>query len=129
MIHFLLKFTCLKCCAYGTSLPHLYESLRIFLNLGTCFKYAFFLMNMFGDFKLKKRMYFNRSSGPEVFLERGIPKIFKKLTRKHPRRNVISIKLLCNFIEIVFWQVLVLLSNCCIFSEHVSLRIPQDCCS
>ena len=41
-----------------------------------------------------------RSSHPEVFLEKGILKICSKFTGEHPCRSVISIKLLCNFIEI-----------------------------
>ena len=41
-----------------------------------------------------------RSSDPEVFLGKGVLKICSKFTGEHPRRNVISIKLLCNFIDI-----------------------------
>ena len=42
-----------------------------------------------------------RSNHPEVFLEKGVPKICSKFTGEHPRRSVISIKMLCcNFIEI-----------------------------
>ena len=41
-----------------------------------------------------------RSSHPEVFLEKGVLKICNKLTEEHLCRSVISIKLLCNFIEI-----------------------------
>ena len=37
---------------------------------------------------------------PEVFLEKGVLKICSKFTGVHPCRSVISIKLLCNFIEI-----------------------------
>ena len=39
-----------------------------------------------------------------VFLREGILKICSKLTRKHPCRSPISIKLLCNFIEIILWH-------------------------
>ena len=42
------------------------------------------------------------SRPPEVFLRKDIPKIYSKFTGKHPCRSVISIKLLCNFIEITF---------------------------
>ena len=42
----------------------------------------------------------NRSSHPEVFLRKGVLKICSKFTGEHPRRSAISIKLLCNFIEI-----------------------------
>ena len=45
-----------------------------------------------------KEMY--RSSHPEVFLIKGILKICSKFTGERPCRNVISIKLLCNIIEI-----------------------------
>ena len=41
-----------------------------------------------------------RSSHPEVFLRKGVLKICNKFTGKHPCRSAISIKLLCNFIEI-----------------------------
>ena len=41
-----------------------------------------------------------RSSHPEVFLGKGILKICSKFTGEHPCRSVISIKLLCRFIEI-----------------------------
>ena len=41
----------------------------------------------------------HRSGGSEVFLREGILKICSKFTGEHPCRSVISIKLLCNFIE------------------------------
>ena len=41
-----------------------------------------------------------RSSHPEMFLEKGVLKICSKFTGEHPSWNVISIKLLSNFIEI-----------------------------
>ena len=41
-----------------------------------------------------------RSNRPEVFLKKGILKICSKFTGEHPYRSVISIKLLCNVIEI-----------------------------
>ena len=44
-----------------------------------------------------------RSSHPELFLRKGVPKICSKFTGEHPCRSVISIKLLCNFIEIALW--------------------------
>ena len=37
---------------------------------------------------------------PEVFLGKGVLKTCKKFTGEHPSRSVISINLLCNFIEI-----------------------------
>ena len=36
---------------------------------------------------------------PEVFLEKSVLKICNKFTGEHPCRSVISIKLLCNFVE------------------------------
>ena len=42
----------------------------------------------------------NWNSHPEVFLGKGVLKICSKFTGEHPCRSVISIKLLCNFIEI-----------------------------
>ena len=41
-----------------------------------------------------------RSSRTEVFLGKSALKICSKFTGEHPCRRVISIKLLCNFIEI-----------------------------
>ena len=41
-----------------------------------------------------------RSSPPWMFLGKGFPKICRKFTGRHLCRGVISIKLLCNFIEI-----------------------------
>ena len=42
-----------------------------------------------------------RSSGPELFLGKGVVKICGKFTGEHPCRSVISKKSLCNFIEII----------------------------
>ena len=41
-----------------------------------------------------------KSSPPEVFPRKGVLKIRSKFTREHPCRSAISIKLLCNLIEI-----------------------------
>ena len=41
-----------------------------------------------------------RSIHPKVFLGKGILKICSKFTGEHPYRSVISIQLLCNFIEV-----------------------------
>ena len=43
-----------------------------------------------------------RNSPPEVFLGKGVVKICSRFTEEHPCQNVISMKLLCNFIEIAF---------------------------
>ena len=41
-----------------------------------------------------------RSSYPEVFIGKGVPKIRSKFTGEHPCRSVISIKLQSNFITV-----------------------------
>ena len=41
-----------------------------------------------------------KSSRPEVFFKKDVLKICSKFTGEHKCRSVISIKLLCNFIEI-----------------------------
>ena len=41
-----------------------------------------------------------RSGRPEVFLGKGLLRICRKITGEHPCQIAISIKLLCNFIEI-----------------------------
>ena len=53
--------------------------------------------------KLIKSLNF-RSNRPEVLLGKGVLKICSKFTGEHPCRSVISIKLLCNFIEITLWH-------------------------
>ena len=45
-----------------------------------------------------------RSSHPEVFLGKGAMKICSQFTGEHPCWSAISIKLLCNFIEITLWH-------------------------
>ena len=45
-----------------------------------------------------------RSSRPEVFLRKGLLKIRSKFIEEHPCQSAISIKLLCNFIEIALWH-------------------------
>ena len=44
--------------------------------------------------------YIFRSSHPEVFFGKGVLKIWSKFIGENPCQSVISIKLLCNFIEI-----------------------------
>ena len=46
----------------------------------------------------------DRSSHPEVFLDKGVLKICREFT-EHPCRSAISIKLLCSFIEIALRHV------------------------
>ena len=40
------------------------------------------------------------TSSPEMFLGKDVLKICSKFTGEHPCRSMVSIKLLCNFIEI-----------------------------
>ena len=44
-----------------------------------------------------------RSSRREVLLVKSILKIYNKFTGEHPCRSMISVNLLCNFIEINLW--------------------------
>ena len=71
------------------------------------------LTNVFYKFQFKyspliwmccNRSLIIRSSRPEVFLGKGVLKIYSKFTGEHPCRSAISIKLLCNFIEITLWR-------------------------
>ena len=45
-----------------------------------------------------------RSSGPDVFLGKGVLKICNKFTEEHLCQSEISIKLQSNFIEIALWH-------------------------
>ena len=45
-----------------------------------------------------------RNSRLGVLLEKGVLKIRSKFTEEHPCQSTISIKLLCNFIDIAFWH-------------------------
>ena len=61
-----------------------------------------------------------RSSHPEMFIGKGVLKIRSKFTTEHPCGSAISIKLLCNFIEIKLW-------HGCIFPEHFFVTPLDDC--
>ena len=50
--------------------------------------------------KIVKTLKISRSSRPDVFLRKVVLKIWSKFTGEHSCRNVISIKLQSNFIEI-----------------------------
>ena len=72
-------------------------------------------------------LYNTRSSQREVFLRKSVLKICSKFTEEHPCRIVISIKLLCNFIEIVLrhgYSPVNLLRT----FRHLFLRTPLDGC-
>ena len=69
----------------------------------------------------------SRSSRPQVLIGKGVLKISSKFIGEHSCRSVISVKLLCNFIEITLWH------ECspvifCIFSAQLFLRTPVDDC-
>ena len=68
-----------------------------------------------------------KSSHPEVFLGKGVLKICSKLTGEHACRIAITIKLLCNFIEIAlrYGCSPVHLPH---ISEHLFLRPTLDSC-
>ena len=70
------------------------------------------------------------SSYPEVFFLKGVLKICNKFTGEHPCWNVISIKLLCNFIEITLWHGCSLVNLLHIFrtsfSKNSSEEVVQD---
>ena len=51
--------------------------------------------------KSKLKYDIDRSSPPEVFLEKAVLKIYSNFTGEHTSRSLISIKLLYNFIEII----------------------------
>ena len=93
---------------------------RGLIQIFPCLKFQFlkFLLIIFSIY---------RSSHPVVFLGRAVLKIYSRLTGEHPCQSVISIKLLCNFIEITLRHS-VLLQVCCIFSEHLFLGTPLDDC-
>ena len=66
-----------------------------------------------------------RSSPLEVFLGKVILKICSKFTGEHPCQSMISIKLLCNFIEITFQDGFSLVDLLHI-SEHLFIRTPMN---
>ena len=68
-----------------------------------------------------------RNSPPEVFLEKGVPKVCSKFTGKQPCRSVISIKLQDNFIEITHRHGCSPV-NLLQISEQIFLRTPLEGC-
>ena len=72
-----------------------------------CYSLLYSFLFHFWNFPVPKfRQFFfvavYRSSHPEVFLRKGVLKICSKVTGEHTCGSAISIKLLCNFIEITF---------------------------
>ena len=91
---------------------HLWCLLLTLLSYGNCFYIRFQLfrsnLEILKTVGHKKNMEFHemfpdfRSSSPGLFLGNDVLKMCSKFTRKHLCRSVISIRLLCNFIEIAF---------------------------
>ena len=63
-----------------------------------------------------------RSRPPEMFLGKGVPKICSKFTREHPYQSYHAVSLKSYF------GMGFLLKICCIFSEHLFLITPLNCC-
>ena len=53
---------------------------------------------------MKNKILISRSDPQEVFLGKGVVKIYSKFTGEYPLRSVISIKLLSKIIEITLWS-------------------------
>ena len=68
-----------------------------------------------------------RSSHPEVFLRQAVLKICSNFSGEYPCRTAISIKLHAVLLKPHFGMS-VLLSICCIFSEHLLLKTHLDGC-
>ena len=63
-----------------------------------------------------------RSSPPEVFIGKPFLKMCSKFTGEHPCRSVISIKLLCNFIEFALQY------GCCSINlMHIFRTLMESC--
>ena len=67
----------------------------------------------------------SRSSSPEVFLWKGVLKIRSKFMGEHPWWSVISIRLLCFFIEITLHYGCSPVSWLHIFRTHFHRKIPE----
>ena len=92
-------------------------------------KYVFFVTSTISQSLLGQAMPNCRSSQPEVFLGKGVLKICSKFPGQQPCRSTISIKLLCNFIEITLRHGCSPVKKvCCIFSEHLFLRTSLSGC-
>ena len=85
------------------SVPFLFKTWKIFKksNFQKHWKYT---SNSSISFCTWNRTFIYRRSHPEVFLGKGILKIWSKFTGEHPCRSAISIKLQSDFIEIALWH-------------------------
>ena len=61
-------------------------------------------------------------------LRKSVLKIWSKLTGKHPFRSVISIKLLCNFIEIELRYECSIVNICCMLPEQLFIGTSMEGC-
>ena len=68
-----------------------------------------------------------RNSPPEVFLEKGVPKVCSKFTGKQPCQSVISIKFQDKFTEITLRHGCSPV-NLLHISEDIFLRTPLEGC-
>ena len=73
--------------------------LRFPATLRKMFRWSDHMTCLLGSYQISMT---GRSSPPEVFLDKDVLKICSKFTGEYPCRSVISVKLLCNFIEITF---------------------------
>ena len=69
----------------------------------------------------------SRSSPPDVFLGKGVLKIWNKCTGEHPSQSEISIKLIYNFIEVALRHGCTRV-NLLHISEHLFIRTPTEVC-
>ena len=73
----------------------------LLLKLNTFFSFALFSPRTHNGEEIKlTNNYLYRSSHPQVFLRKAVLIIRSKFAGEHPCQHVISIKLICNFIEI-----------------------------
>ena len=64
----------------------------------------------------------SRCNPPEVLLRKGVLKIYRKFTRELQCRSCFSTLLKSHFGMDILPQI------CCIFSEHLFVRKPLECC-
>ena len=93
--------------AYSFKINKITKSLNIFFckeNKWCCYFsftiYSVFTFGQFTDHNSGRKQENYRSSHPEVFLGKGVLKIRSRCRGENPCQSALSIKLLCNFIEI-----------------------------
>ena len=96
-------------------LSHWYKLMWFYQVLGILW---FGKAKKIGRSSQRSKKQFFRSSRSGVFLKKDILKICSKFRGEHPCRSVISIKLLCNFIEIALWY------GCSPVNLQLILRAP-----